>query len=162
MPLGVRRLALENPNTGESFSDVYWCDGDYVPEAVRRIDWLMRDFHCDEVTPIDPSLIELLDELTAKLGTARPVQILSGYRTKATNRRLRGEGLHPAVNSLHLVGQAVDIRIEKVSTARLHRAAVSLRAGGVGTYRRAHFVHLDCGPVRQWQGASRRARARRA
>jgi uncharacterized protein YcbK (DUF882 family) len=67
--------------------------------------------------------------------------------------------MHPAVNSLHLVGQAVDIRIEKVPIVRLHSAAVSLRAGGVGTYRRAHFVHLDCGPVRQWQDARRARRA---
>jgi uncharacterized protein YcbK (DUF882 family) len=157
-PLGERRLALENPNTGESFSDVYWCDGDFVPDSLRRIEWLMRDFHCDEVAPIDHSLIDLLHELCATLATARPVQILSGYRTPATNRLLRGEGLHPASNSLHLVGQAVDVRIEKVPLGRLHRAAVSLRAGGVGTYRRAHFVHLDCGPVRQWQDLRRRPR----
>jgi uncharacterized protein YcbK (DUF882 family) len=152
-----RRLALENPNTGEAFSDVYWCKGAAVPDSVRRIEWLMRDFHCDEVAPIDLALIDLLHELTAKLDCPRPVQILSGYRTAATNRLLRGEGLHPASNSLHLVGQAADIRIERVPLGRLHRAAVSLRGGGVGTYRRAHFVHLDCGPVRQWQGGRRRA-----
>src|SRR5918911_894088 len=53
---GERRISLENPNTGEGFCDVYWCDGGYVAESLRRIDWLMRDFHCDPATSIDPAL----------------------------------------------------------------------------------------------------------
>ena len=156
MEAGERRLTLENPHTGETFSDVYWCDGAYVPEALRRVDWVMRDFRCDEATGIDLALVELLHRLSATLEIDRPVQILSGYRTRKTNRLLRGEGLHPAAHSLHLVGQAADIRIEKVPLGRLHRAAVSLRGGGVGTYRRSQFIHVDCGPVREWRDGSGR------
>jgi uncharacterized protein YcbK (DUF882 family) len=149
-PRGDRKLALYNPNTDERFDDVYWCDGCYVPSSLHRVDWLMRDFHQDKVVPIDPKLIDLLHRIRLRLGTGRPVHILSGYRTAATNRLLRGEGWAPAEHSEHLVAKAADIAIEGVSLAHLSHAALSLRAGGVGTYWHWQFVHVDVGPVRSW------------
>jgi uncharacterized protein YcbK (DUF882 family) len=149
-PRGDRRLALYNPNTDERFDDVYWCDGSYVADSLKRIDWLMRDFHRDAVAPIDPDLIELLQRIACRLETDKPFSLLSGYRTVATNRLLRREGLSVAVHSEHLKGKAADIRVDGVSLAHLRRAAVSLRAGGVGSYPRDHFVHVDVGPLRVW------------
>jgi uncharacterized protein YcbK (DUF882 family) len=147
---GDRRLALYNPHTDERFSDVYWCDGRYVGESLKRIDWLMRDFHRDAVAPIDPELIDLLHRIAHRLETGKPFRLLSGYRTPATNRLLRREGLFPAAHSEHLKGKAADIYIENVSLTHLRRAAVSLKAGGVGSYPRDHFIHVDVGPVRVW------------
>jgi uncharacterized protein YcbK (DUF882 family) len=149
---GDRRLALYNPHTDEGFNDIYWCDGSYVAESLKRIDWLMRDFHRDAVAPIDPELIELLQRLGHRLETSEPFCLLSGYRTAATNRLLRREGLSVAVHSEHLKGKAADISVDGVSLAHLRRAAMSLRAGGVGSYPRDHFLHVDVGPVRVWSG----------
>jgi uncharacterized protein YcbK (DUF882 family) len=151
-PRGDRRLALYNPHTDEGFNDVYWCDGSYVDESLKRIDWLMRDFHRDAVAPIDPELIELLQRIGYRLDTSKPFCLLSGYRTAATNRLLRREGLSVAVHSEHLKGKAADISVDGVSLAHLRRAAISLRAGGVGSYPRDHFLHVDVGPVRVWSG----------
>jgi uncharacterized protein YcbK (DUF882 family) len=149
-PRGDRRLALYNPHTDERFDDIYWCDGSYVPESLKRIDWLMRDFHRDAVAPIDPDLLELLQGIARRLDNGRPFRLLSGYRTAATNRLLRREGLSVAVHSEHLKGKAADICVDGVSLGHLRRAAISLKAGGVGIYPRDHFVHVDVGPVRVW------------
>ena len=150
LPRGERRLLLYNPHTDERFSDVFWCDGSYVPDSLKHINWLMRDFHRDAVAPIDLDLLQLLHRISQRLATRRPFRILSGYRTAATNRLLQREGWAPAAHSEHLVGKAADICIDRVSLRHLHRAAVSLKAGGVGMYPRDHFIHVDVGPVRVW------------
>jgi uncharacterized protein YcbK (DUF882 family) len=149
-PPGERRLSLYNPHTDERFDDVYWCDGAYVEFSRKRIDWLMRDFHRDAVAPIDADLLDLLNRLTASLETEGSVEVLSGFRTAATNSLLLHEGRHAAAHSEHLLGKAADIRIGGVRLKHLRRAALSLNAGGVGTYWRDGFVHVDVGPVRHW------------
>lgn len=150
LPRGERRLRLYNPHTDERFADVFWCDGNYVPASLRHINWLMRDFHRDAVAPIDVDLLQLLHRINQRLETRRPFRILSGYRTAATNRLLQREGWAPAAHSEHLVGKAADICMTGVSLKHLHRAAVSLKAGGVGIYQRDNFIHVDVGPVRVW------------
>jgi uncharacterized protein YcbK (DUF882 family) len=149
-PRGERRLALYNPHTDERFDDVYWSDGSYVAPSLTRIDWLMRDYHRDAVAVIDPELIDLLHRIAHRLETSEPFHLLSGYRTAATNRLLRHEGLSVAVHSEHLKGKAADINIDGISLMHLRRAAVALQAGGVGVYPRDRFVHVDVGPVRVW------------
>lgn len=150
LPRGERRLLLYNPHTDERFADVFWCDGSYVPESLTSINWLMRDFHRNAVKPIDVDLLDLLHRINQRLETRRPFRILSGYRTAATNRLLQREGWAPAAHSEHLVGKAADICVDRVSLRHLHRAAVSLKAGGVGMYPRDHFIHVDVGPLRVW------------
>jgi uncharacterized protein YcbK (DUF882 family) len=150
LPRGERRLQLYNPHTDERFQDVFWCDGSYVPESLTSINWLMRDFHRNVVAPIDVDLLDLLQRINQRLETHRPFRILSGYRTAATNRLLQREGWAPAEHSEHLVGKAADICVDRVSLKHLRRAAVSLKAGGVGTYPRDHFIHVDVGPPRVW------------
>jgi uncharacterized protein YcbK (DUF882 family) len=150
LPRGERRLQLYNPHTDERFQDVFWCDGRYVPESLTSINWLMRDFHRNVVKPIDVDLLDLLQRINQRLETRRPFRILSGYRTAATNRLLQREGWAPAEHSEHLFGKAADICVDRVSLKHLRRAAVSLKAGGVGTYPRDHFIHVDVGPPRVW------------
>lgn len=147
---GERRLRLYNPHTDERFDDVYWSDGQYVPTQLERINWLMRDFHSDLTAEMDPELLDLLERIHARLDTRQPMNILSGFRTAQTNRLLRREGRHAAAHSLHIEAQAADINVERVRLKHLRRAALSLKAGGVGTYWHEHFVHVDVGPVRSW------------
>jgi uncharacterized protein YcbK (DUF882 family) len=149
---GERRLVLYNPHTDEHFDDVYWTDGAYVGDSLRHINWLMRDFHRDQVAPIDADLLDLLHRIAQQLETPGPIRVLSGYRTAATNRQLRREGFAPAAHSEHLLGKAADIRIDGVRLRHLRRAAMSLKEGGVGTYWHDDFVHVDVGPVRVWRG----------
>ncbi len=149
-PIGLRSVALSNLHTGEHLNTVYWADGKYIPDAMRRINWVLRDHHTDEVRRIDPELLDLLTALQTKLRTREPFQIISGYRSPATNAMLATMTDGVAQNSLHMQGMAVDIRVPDRSLVKVHRAAVSLSAGGVGFYPRSDFVHVDVGRVRYW------------
>lgn len=146
----ARRIFLANPHTGDVFHDVYFADGAYIPEAFQGIDRLMRDHNNDEVADIDPALIDLLAGLRTKVGFAQPIQVTSGYRSPRSNAAARRGNRHVARNSYHMQGKAVDIRVPGFNLSRLRRAAIELKAGGVGTYPNAGFLHLDVGPVRVW------------
>ncbi|HZT51194.1 MAG TPA: DUF882 domain-containing protein [Stellaceae bacterium] len=145
-----RALALSHRHTGERLALVYWADGRYVPGALRRIDWLLRDYRTGEVHPIDPRLLDLLAALGARLGVGAPIEIVSGYRSPATNAILARESEAVATNSLHMSGRAIDIRVPGRSTWAVRQAALALRGGGVGYYPRSEFVHIDVGSVRHW------------
>ena len=145
-----RALAFHNLHTGENLDLVYWSDGAYHPDALHRINYLLRDFRTGDVCPIDPRLLDLLVEVNGRLDTTDPFQVISGYRSPATNAVLRHESEGVAKSSLHMKGQAVDVRVADRSLSMLHRAAVSLRGGGVGYYPRSDFVHIDIGRVRYW------------
>jgi uncharacterized protein YcbK (DUF882 family) len=143
-------VALHNLHTGESISTVYWEDGAYVPGALHEVNHVLRDFRTGDVHTIRPELMDLLHNLSRTLEVDRPFQVISGYRSPQTNAMLREESNGVAQHSLHMQGMAIDIRIEKVPLARLHKAALILQRGGVGYYPDSDFVHVDIGPVRRW------------
>lgn len=144
-------LRLYNPKTKELLETTFCAQGCYVPAALADIDYLMRDQRNGEIKAIDPCLVDLLFELQTRLQLHEPFHIISGYRSRATNERLRKQGWAAAKNSYHIHGQAVDVRLAKVSTNSLRRAAFKMNHGGVGYYPRLNFVHLDMGPVRYWR-----------
>jgi uncharacterized protein YcbK (DUF882 family) len=144
-----RRLFIARPQAGESFKGVYFADGRYLPEAVVRIGRIMRDPY-DDTTRIDPRLIDLMARMQRTLGTGEPLQIVSGYRSPRSNARARSADSRVARNSFHTQGQAVDLRVDGYTIGQLRRAAIALQAGGVGTYPRRNFLHLDVGPIRRW------------
>jgi uncharacterized protein YcbK (DUF882 family) len=146
-----RSLAFFNIHTQESLAVEYCQDGCLVPEALDKIDHILRDDRVNEVKKIDVRLLDLLYALYKKVGAVGPIQVISGYRSPQTNEWLRqrgGGGV--AKNSLHLLGEAIDIRIPGVKLADLRRAALDLKAGGVGYYPSLDFVHVDVGRVRWW------------
>lgn len=145
-----RRLAFNNIHTGEQLAIDYWADGGYVPEALSTIDHLLRDYRNGEVHPIEPKLLDLLHVLHAQLESAEPFQVISGYRSPATNAMLHAEHSGVAAKSLHMQGMAIDIRLADRSLDALHAAALALKAGGVGYYPGPDFVHVDVGRVRRW------------
>ena len=146
--LSDRKLALYNENTGEAVQATFWAGGDYVLEELETIQWLLRDHHVDEMRSIDLKLLEVMFALQTKLGADRPLHVLSAYRTERTNAKLRGIYDGVALNSFHIKGQAVDIRLPGRGKRELYRAARALKAGGVGRYR--SYIHIDTGPVRAW------------
>lgn len=145
-----RSVSLYNLHTGEWLRTVYWADGHYIPEAVRDINWILRDHYNNEVLPINAGVIDILGMLRHRLETQNPFLIVCGYRSPATNHMLwlRHNGV--AAKSYHIKGMAIDLRCEGRGLPQVHGAAVGLRAGGVGYYPRSDFVHVDCGPVRYW------------
>lgn len=147
-----RVLSFSHLHTGERLRNVeYFSGGTYLPDALSEINHLLRDFRTDEVAEIDRDLLDLLHRLRTLTGGTRPFEIISGYRSPRTNQMLRQRGSGGvATKSLHMVGQAVDIRVADVPLAQLRRAALSMKAGGVGYYPSSNFVHVDTGRVRQW------------
>lgn len=146
----ARRLSFENLHTGESLSVAYWADGAYLADSVRRIEQVLRDHRTGDVHPIDPGLLDLLHRLRGRLDTAAPFQIISGYRSPATNAMLADAGGGVARDSLHTRGLAADIRVPGRALRAVRDAALSLQGGGVGFYPRSDFVHVDVGRVRAW------------
>jgi uncharacterized protein YcbK (DUF882 family) len=144
-----RILALHNLHTGEILDTAYWADGRYLPEGMRRIDWLLRDHRTDEVHPMDPRLLDLLVELQGHLQAPR-FEVISGYRSPATNAMLASLSDGVAQHSFHLQGKAIDIRVPGRQLRQVRAAAMALHGGGVGYYPHSDFVHIDTGPLRHW------------
>lgn len=145
-----RSIAFHHLHTGEKVDVVYWADGHYQHGAMRHIDWVLRDFRNDAVHHIDPKLLDLLAVMRHQLRTIAPFMVISAYRSPATNAMLQATTEGVATNSLHLDGQAIDIRVPDRHLTAVHKVAVSLKAGGVGYYPHSDFVHVDTGKVRYW------------
>ncbi|MHB1590592.1 MAG: YcbK family protein [Sulfuricella sp.] len=148
-----RTLSFYNLHTGENLKTAYWVEGKYIPESLSDINHLLRDFRNDEIKPIDLSLLNLLHAITLRLGTSKPIQLVSGYRSPSTNARLHDRSSGVAKHSLHMDGMAADIRIPGHDLRELHKVAVAMHGGGVGYYPQSDFVHVDVGRVRYWTGA---------
>ncbi len=128
----------------------YFADGVYLPEGLSTLSSFLRDFRTGDEHAIDPALYDILNDLRLATGTKSPFQVISAYRSPATNSRLREHSRGVASGSLHLQGRAIDVRLADVGSAVLRDAAVELQRGGVGYYRGPDFVHVDTGRVRRW------------
>jgi uncharacterized protein YcbK (DUF882 family) len=149
-PRTVRQLSFMNTHTGDTFAEAYWENGTYVPDAMAAINHVMRDHRSGEVHDIDPRLLDQLHALRGEVGSTSPFQIISGYRSPATNATLAANSGGVATRSLHMQGRAIDIRVGGVDLTRLRDAAIALNAGGVGFYEASDFIHVDTGRVRRW------------
>ena len=146
----IRKIKMVSYKTGERIDTIYWIDGSYIPEALHEIDVLMRDWRRNEVKPIDLRTIDILAASHSILETGEPFRLMSGYRSAKTNAMLRRQSRSVSKNSLHITGQAADVRLGTRSVKQVAKAAQACKSGGVGRYSKSNFVHLDCGPVRLW------------
>lgn len=145
------RLRLFHTHTGERLDVVYRRDGVYDPKALAKLDRFLRDSRVGTVKHYDPRLFDLLTELMAKL--KRPeaeISVICGYRTPESNEWLRSRSSAVAKRSLHMLAEAIDIRLPGVRTSLLRDTALALRRGGVGYYASSDFLHVDVGRVRRW------------
>lgn len=145
-----RVLSFAHLHTGERLELEYARGADYLPDALAAVNHLLRDFRNGEVGTMDPALLDLLFTLHGRLGSRRPFEIISGYRSPATNRMLHERSSGVASGSLHMSGRAIDVRLADVSLERLRDTALGLGGGGVGYYAASNFVHVDTGRVRRW------------
>ncbi len=145
-----RTLSFFNTHTAESAAVEYCQSGCLLTPSLEKIDYILRDYRSGEIKEIDVRLLDLLHTLSRKIGLDQPFHVISGYRSQRTNNLLREHLRGIAKHSLHILGQAIDIRVPGLSVSDLYRAAVSLRGGGVGRYTQSNFVHVDVGRVRTW------------
>ena len=145
-----RALGFASIHTGEVLSVVYRVGDAYQEDALARVNHQLRDHRTGEVKAIEPALLDLLHDLSLETGTREPYQVISGYRSPATNEMLRTQGSKVGRRSYHMKGMAIDLRLADVGSRRLREAALDLKRGGVGYYAKSDFVHLDVGPVRLW------------
>jgi uncharacterized protein YcbK (DUF882 family) len=145
------RLLLYNTHTAERIELVYRRGDQYIPSALAKLDYFLRDHRNGDVRHFDPRLYDILSDLTSSIG--RPggeIDVICGYRTPSTNESLRAHTTGVAKNSLHIQAEAIDLRMPGVDTLKLRKAALALHRGGVGYYPHSDFIHVDIGRVRQW------------
>jgi uncharacterized protein YcbK (DUF882 family) len=145
-----RVLSLEHTHTGQSLTVTYFRDGQYQPRALAELNAFLADFRSGDEIPMDPGVFDILFRLHQAAGSHAPFQIISAYRSPATNEMLRKSGSGVAQKSQHLLGKAMDVRLADVSSKTLYDIALSMHAGGVGFYSNSDFVHVDTGRVRHW------------
>lgn len=146
----IRRLRMHNGRAGESIDMIYWVNGEYIAPALDEIAFFMRDWRNNQIHRIDPRTIDIMTAAHNLLDTSEPYTLLSGYRSPQTNAMLRSQSSGVARNSLHMRGEAADLRLSSRSVTQIFNAARACNAGGVGRYSRSNFVHMDCGDVRAW------------
>lgn len=146
----VRRIKMYSGRTGESIDTIYWIEGEYIPEVLKEINHFMRDWRTGDKIKVDPRNIDIMAAAHRLMDVKEPYMLLSGYRSPKTNNMLRSQSGGVARNSLHMVGQAADLRLKSRSVGQMAKAAEACNAGGVGRYSRSNFVHMDCGAVRTW------------
>lgn len=148
-----RTLYFQYRSNNATVNTVYWTpDEGYRSEALKEINWALRDHYNNQVIDFDPKLLDQLYVLQLKMNyLKKPVRIISGYRSPATNARLRRKNKRVAKNSFHMYGKAIDIYMPGRSVNSLYRAARSLKAGGIGYYPKCNTIHIDTGPVRTWR-----------
>jgi uncharacterized protein YcbK (DUF882 family) len=147
-----KRIAFTNLHTGEHLEVEYFRDGDYVADALAKIEVVLRDWRNDERHAMDPKLMDYLVDVAAGVGVAPAFSVISGFRSPVTNEKLHERSSGVAQHSLHMQGRAIDVRISGVDCADLAARALDLKRGGVGYYRASNFVHLDTGAFRTWRG----------
>jgi uncharacterized protein YcbK (DUF882 family) len=157
-------LRMHHLHTGEDIDVVYRVGNAYIPGALEKLNYFLRDHRTQDVENFDPKEFDLLHLLMTRLGRPNGViDIVCGYRTPWSNRYLRTRAASTGVaeHSQHMEGKAIDIRVPGVRTVALRNAALSLHEGGVGYYPVSEFVHVDVGPVREWSyGQLQRVKAR--
>jgi uncharacterized protein YcbK (DUF882 family) len=145
-----RELSFYNTHTGEKLAATFWSDGNYLDDGIEAISWLLRDHRASVAGPMDLKLLDLLYQLQASVDYKGEFHVISGYRSPSTNEMLAKRSSGVAKRSYHMLGQAIDIRLPGFDTRQLRKAAIELKAGGVGYYSKSDFVHVDVGRVRYW------------
>lgn len=147
---GERVLRLYNTHTGEKLKSTFWAEGEFIPDAMKDINKVLRDHRNNKIAQMDPELLLLLTQLNDKLDNNNELHIISGYRSPESNAKLHSASNGVAKRSLHMDAKAIDIRLPGKDLKMLHKAAMSLKGGGVGYYASSQFVHMDTGRVRYW------------
>lgn len=149
---GDRTLSFYHIHTKETLTVTFKRNGEFDAAALKKVDWILRDWRKNEPTRMDPNTIDLIWEMHSELGSQQPVHIISGYRSPGTNAMLRRTRGGQARHSQHMTGKAVDITFPDVPLKRMRYSALVRERGGVGYYPTSGipFIHVDTARVRAW------------
>ncbi|HKU96911.1 MAG TPA: DUF882 domain-containing protein [Vineibacter sp.] len=145
-----RSLSFFNVNSQESITVTFRRDGRYVQSELDRVNAFLRDSRNGDSVQMDPQLFDILWHVQRSLGADGHYEVLSAYRSPETNAWLASASRGVASDSLHMRGQAIDVKLPGFTPYQVRQAARDLGLGGVGYYPRSGFVHLDTGSVRYW------------
>jgi len=154
---GNRTLKLYFIHTKEKAEITFKRNGRYDQRGLKQLNTFLRDWRRNEPTKMDPRLFDLVWEVYTKAGGKGYINVVSAYRSPATNGMLRSRSKGVAKKSQHMLGKAMDFYIPGVKLATLRATAMKFQVGGVGYYPTSGspFVHLDVGSVRAWPRMSR-------
>ena len=152
-----RALRLYNLHTHERAVIVYKRNGVYDRAGLKTLNEFLRDWRRNQVTQIDPHLLDLIWQVYKQAGSHDYIQVVCGYRSPPTNAMLRRRSRGVAKNSMHMRGKAMDFYIPDVPLAKLRAIGLRMQLGGVGFYPTSGspFVHMDTGNVRHWPRMTR-------
>ena len=148
----TRTLSFHHTHSDEDLTVTFKRNGRYDEEALKQINHYLRDWRSQDQTVMDPHLFDILWEVYRDVDAKKPIQIISAYRSPATNAMLRRRSSGVARFSQHMLGHAMDIYIPDVPLEQIRYAGLRLQRGGVGFYPTSGspFVHLDVGSIRHW------------
>ncbi len=158
----TRTISFRNMHTSEELTVQYMRNGRHVPDAMQKINQILRDWRRNESIRMNPDLIDLIYEVHKATGSREPINVVSGYRSPVTNAALRRRSGGVARTSQHILGNATDLFFPDVSVAKIREVALRFEQGGVGYYPNSGqpFVHIDVGRVRHWPRMSPQQLAR--
>jgi uncharacterized protein YcbK (DUF882 family) len=146
----ARTLKFFHTHTLETLDVTYYENGLYLLEPVDQLRVFLADWRDGKQHEIDPKLMDILWEIQRVTGNNNTYEVISGYRSKETNRYLNSKSKGVARQSQHLLGKAIDVRLRGLDTRKLRDTALALKLGGVGYYEKTDFVHVDTGRIRRW------------
>jgi len=148
----TRTLSFHHTHSDEDLTVTFKRDGRYDEEALKKINHFLRDWRNQDSTTMDRHLFDILWEVYRDVDGKKPIQIISAYRSPATNAMLRRRSSGVARHSQHMLGHAMDFYIPDVALENIRAAGLRLQRGGVGFYPTSGspFVHLDTGSIRHW------------
>jgi uncharacterized protein YcbK (DUF882 family) len=140
---------LKSARAGETFNGPYRDLTGPLPSAVSDLAIFLRDFHVNKTGPVDVAMLDFLADVMSAVNQSGAI-VLSAYRTRETNDRLKATTFGVAEHSMHLYGRAIDVTFD-AHLGDAEQAALAMKRGGVGWYPHSHFIHLDSGPTRSWE-----------
>jgi len=148
----TRALSFHHTHSDEDLTVTFKRDGRYDEEALKQLNHFLRDWRSQEQTTMDRHLFDILWEVYRDVDGKKPIQIISSYRSPATNAMLRRRSSGVARFSQHMLGHAMDFYIPDIPLEQIRAAGLRLQRGGVGFYPTSGspFVHLDTGSIRHW------------
>lgn len=148
----TKTLSFHHTHSGEDLTVTFKRDGRYDEAALKTLNHFLRDWRTQDETVMDRHLFDILWEVYRDVDGKQPIQIISSYRSPATNAMLRRRSSGVARFSQHMLGHAMDFYIPGVPLEQIRFAGLRLQRGGVGFYPTSGspFVHLDTGSIRHW------------
>jgi uncharacterized protein YcbK (DUF882 family) len=148
----TRTLSFHHTHSDEDLTVTFKREGRYDEEALKKLNHFLRDWRSQDQTTMDRRLFDILWEVYRDVDGKKPIQIISSYRSPATNSMLRRRSSGVARFSQHMLGHAMDFYIPEVPLEQIRYAGLRLQRGGVGFYPTSGspFVHLDTGSIRHW------------